>query len=71
VRRKTIIPVCGAGYDTLKKIAAANLAQMETDLNAYVQRTRSKSWDNFKSVIILRGLVVGARALPVIIEETP
>ena len=25
VRRKTILPLCGAGYDTLAKIAAAEL----------------------------------------------
>ena len=38
VRRKTILPVCGAGYDTLAKIATADLAQMKTDVEAYFQR---------------------------------
>lgn len=68
VRRKTILPVCGAGYDTLAKIATADLAQMETDLEAYFQRTRGKPWKNYKSVIVLRGMVAAARALPVIME---
>jgi hypothetical protein len=67
VRRKTILPVCGAGYDTLAKIAAADLAQMEANLEAYFQRTQGKSWKNFKSVIVLKMLVSGARALPVIV----
>lgn len=69
VRRKTILPVCGAGYDTLAKIAAADLAQMETDMDAYFQRTQNKPGKNYKAVIVLKGLVTGAQALPVIIEE--
>jgi len=68
VRRKTILPVCGAGYDTLAKIAAAELAQMETDLEAYFLRTQGKPWKNYKSVIVLKLLVAAARALPVIME---
>jgi hypothetical protein len=68
VRRKTILPVCGAGYDTLAKIAAADLGQMETDLEAYFQRRQGKPWKNFKSVIVLKILVQGAQALPVIVE---
>jgi hypothetical protein len=69
VRRKTILPVCGAGYDTLAKIAAADLAQMESDMEAYFQRMHGKSWKNYKSVIVLKMLVTGAQALPVIMEE--
>jgi len=68
VRRKTILPVCGAGYDTLAKIASADLSQMDTDLEAYFQRTRGKPWKNYKSVIVLKGIVATARALPVIME---
>jgi hypothetical protein len=64
VRRKTILPLCGAGYNTLAKIAAADLATLEVDMDAYFQRTRGKPWDDFKSVIVLRGLVTGANALP-------
>lgn len=68
VRRKTILPVCGAGYDTLDKIAATDLAQMESDLDTYFLRTRGKSWKNYRSVIILKGLLITAQALPVIME---
>jgi len=69
VRRKTLLPVCGAGYDTLAKIAAADLAQMESDMETYFQHKEGKSWENYRSVIVLKGLVTGARALPVIMEE--
>jgi hypothetical protein len=68
VRRKTILPVCGAGYDTLAKIATADLAQMEADLEAYFQRIQGKPWKNYKSIIVLKGMVAAARALPVIME---
>lgn len=64
VRRKTILPVCGAGYDTLAKIAGADVAKMEADMITYFQRTRGKTWNDFKSVIVLRGLVTEAKALP-------
>ena len=53
VRRKTILPVCGAGYDTLAKIAVADLAQMESDLEAYFWRTQGKPWENYRSVFAL------------------
>jgi hypothetical protein len=69
VRRKTILPVCGAGYDTLAKIAAADPSQMESDLDVYFQRTQGKPWQNYKAVIVLRGLITGAQAMPVIMEE--
>jgi len=64
VRRKTLLPVCGAGYNTLAKIAAADMRQMESDLDVYFQRTQGKSWKNYKAVILLKGLVAGAKALP-------
>jgi hypothetical protein len=69
VRRKTILPVCGAGYDTLARIAAADLAKMESDLDVYFRRTQGKPWENFRSVIVLKGMVAAAQALPVIMEE--
>lgn len=69
VRRKTILPVCGAGYNTLAKIAATDLAQMDSDLEAYFRRTQGKPWVNYKSVIVLKMLVTGAQALPVIMEK--
>jgi len=69
VRRKTILPLCGAGYDTLAKIASADLDQMETDLESYFGRMQGKSWENYKAVIVVKILVTCARALPVIMEE--
>lgn len=68
VRRKTILPVCGAGYDTLAKIAAADLDQMESDLVSYF-RHMGKSWENYKSVIVLKMMVTAAQTLPVIMKE--
>ena len=68
-RRKTILALCGAGYDNLRKIAGAGLPQMEADLDAYFQRTQGKPWENFKSVIVLRELIVRAQALPGIVSE--
>jgi hypothetical protein len=69
VRRKTILPLCGAGYNTLAKIAAADLARMESDMESYFWRTQGKSWENYKSVIVLKILVTCAQALPVIMEK--
>jgi len=68
-RRKTILPLCAAGYNTLKKIASANLAQMDLDMDSYFARFPGKSWQDYKSVIVLKHLVTCARALPVIIDE--
>jgi hypothetical protein len=68
VRRKTILPVCGAGYDTLAKIAAADLVLMESDLDTYFRNTQGKSFENYKAVIILKLLVTCAKALPVIMD---
>ena len=68
VRRKTLLPVCGAGYDTLARIAAADLSQMESGLDAYFRRTPGKSWENYRFVFDLNGMVAAARALPVIME---
>jgi hypothetical protein len=68
VRRKTILPVCGAGYDTLAKIAAADMAQMEYAMETYFRRTQGKPWENYKAVIVLKLLVTCAKALPVIMD---
>jgi hypothetical protein len=66
VRRKTILPVCGAGYDTLQKIAAANIQEMEAAMETYF-RTQGKSWDDYKSVIVLRLMIDTAQAVPKIV----
>lgn len=68
-RRKTILPLCAAGYDTLKKIVSANPAQMDSDMASSFARIQGKSWQDYKSVIVLKHLVTCARALPVIIDE--
>jgi hypothetical protein len=67
VRRKTILPMCGAGYDSLPKIASADLTKFEQDMEAYFQRTQGKSFEDYKSVIILRLMVIWAKALPPIL----
>ena len=69
VRRKTLLPLCGAGYDTLARIAAADLAQMKIDLDTYFRHTRGKSWEDYKAVIVVKLIVTAAQALPVIIED--
>jgi hypothetical protein len=69
IRRKTILPVSGAGYNTLAKIASADLDQMESDMEAYFECVKGKSWENYKSVIVLKILVTCAKALPMIMEE--
>ncbi len=68
-RRKTLLPLCAAGYDTLKKIASANPAQMDLDMDSFFTRVQGKSWQDYKSVIVLKHLVTCARALPVIVDE--
>jgi hypothetical protein len=67
-RRKTILPMIGAGYDTLAKIAAADQPQMESGMETYFRKKQGKSWENYKSVIVLKLLVTWARALPVIVD---
>jgi hypothetical protein len=69
VRRKTILHVHGAGYDTLTKIACANLDQMDSDMESYFERMQGKSWQKYKAVIVLRILVTCANALPKIMDE--
>ena len=64
VRRKNILPVRRAGYDTLTKIACANLDQIDSDMESYFERTQGKSWQKYKAVIVLRILVICANALP-------
>ena len=68
VRRKTLLPVCGAGYDTLAGIAAADVEKMVSSMDAYFRRTEGKSWENYQAVIDLKGMVARARALPEIME---
>jgi hypothetical protein len=67
VRGKTVQHLCGGGYDTLEKIAAADLAEMEQKMDAYY-RTLGKSITNFKSVVPLVWMIGGARTLPRVVK---
>jgi hypothetical protein len=68
-RGKTVRYLCGADYDSLAKIAAAELSQFHGDMDAYMKQTQGKPWDNFKAVIPLEDLVRWAQALPVLVKE--
>ncbi len=66
VRGKTVLHLCGGGYDTLEKIASANVAEMEQRMDAYY-KTLGKTLADFKAVIPLGWVIGGARILPKII----
>ncbi len=68
VRGKTVKHLCGGGYDTLDKIANADLEKMAEEMDAYY-RTIGKSLADFKSVIPLPWMIGGARILPRVVEE--
>jgi hypothetical protein len=68
VRGKTVLPLCGAGYDSWAKVAAADLSRMEADLELYF-RSQGKSFSDYKSVILLSGIVRGANFLPPVVQE--
>ena len=63
VRGKTVKHLCGGGYDSLERIANANLAEMEEKMDAYY-RTLGKSLADFRSVIPLSWMIGGAKILP-------
>jgi hypothetical protein len=67
VRGKTVKHLCAGGYDSLVKIAAADLAQMEEDMDAYY-RTLGKSPANFRSVVPLSWILGGAKILPRVVR---
>jgi hypothetical protein len=68
VRGKTVQHLCGGAYNTLDKIANANMEEMEEKMDAYY-RTLGKSLANFKSSIILSWMVGGAQILPRVVQE--
>jgi hypothetical protein len=63
VRGKTVKHLCGGGYDSLDRIANANLAEMEAKMDAYY-RMLGKSLADFRSVIPLSWMIGGAKILP-------
>ena len=67
VRGKTIKHLCGGGYNTLDKIATADMQNMEEDMTAYYV-TLGKNFSDFKAVIPLDWMIGGAKVLPKIIE---
>ena len=67
VRGRTIRHLCGGGYDTLEKLANADMAQMVADMTAYY-RSIGKDFADFQAVIPLDWMTGGASVLPVIIE---
>jgi Domain of unknown function (DUF4332) len=67
VRGKTVRHLCGGGYNTLDKIANADVGEMEQAMEAYY-RTLGKSLADFKAVIPLTWMIGGARILPKVFE---
>jgi hypothetical protein len=67
VRGKTVKHLCGGGYDSLEKIATADLAEMEQNMDAYY-RTIGKTLASFQAVIPLAWMVGGAQILPRVVE---
>jgi len=68
VRGKTIMHLSGGGYNTLNKLANAEIIKMEADMTAYYESI-GKSFADFKTVIPLDWMIGGAKILPEIIEE--
>lgn len=68
VRGKTVKHLCGGGYETLDKLANADVARMEEDMAAYY-RTIGKRFEDFKSAIPLSWMIGGAGVLPRVIKE--
>lgn len=67
VRGKTVRYLCGSGYDTLAKLASADLPEIEAAMKTYFQ-AQGKHFGDYRSVIQLAPLVGGARCLPKIVE---
>jgi len=68
VRGKTAQHLCGGGYDTLDKIATADLAEMEEKMGVYY-RTLGKSLANFRAVVPLSWMIGGAKILPRVVKS--
>ncbi len=67
VRGKTVRHLCGGGYNTLEKLVAADLSEMEVAMRLYYE-TLGKRLEDFKAVVPLERLVGGARILPQVVE---
>jgi hypothetical protein len=67
VRGKTIKHLCGGGYNTLRKIAEADMKKMKADMTAYYA-VIGKSFSDFKAVIPLDWMVGGAGVIPPVVK---
>lgn len=67
VRGRTVKHLCGGGYDSLERIASANLAEMEEKMDAYF-RTLGKRLTDFKAAIPLEWMIGGAQILPRVVK---
>jgi len=68
VRGKTIMHLCGGGYNTLDSLANAEITKMESDMTAYYESI-GKSYADFRTVIPLGWMIGGAKILPKIVED--
>jgi hypothetical protein len=68
VRGKTVMHLCAGGYDTLEKLAAARLAEIEQKMEAHY-RMLGKSSADFRSVIPLSWMTGGAKILPRVVKD--
>lgn len=68
VRGKTVKHLYNGGYDSLEKIANADLSEMEKKMDAYY-RTLGKTLADFRAVIPLSWMIGGAKILPRVIED--
>ena len=69
VRRRTLLPLCAAGYCGIAALAAVNPAQANTTMQAYFA-SQGKSWADMKKVITLPTFITWAKALPqIVIDE--
>jgi hypothetical protein len=67
VRGKTIRHLGGGGYNSLEKIAGADLAEMERKMDAYY-RTLGKRLADFRLVVPLPWMIGGAKTLPRVVK---
>ena len=67
VRGKTVKHLCGGGYDTLDKLAKAELEEAEPRMAEYYA-TLGKTLRDFAAVIPLMWMIGGARTVPKVVE---
>jgi hypothetical protein len=68
VRGKTVAHLCGGGFDTLEKLARADLPEVERRMAAYYLKL-GKTAADFRSVIPLAYMIGGARTIPRVVTS--